>query len=186
MAKDLNFGVRGLTGRLGDIRRVNNFILHIEDVTDNSALNLVVQQAFIPQYQLEVLEFRRGTDVKKLAGVASWTGGNITILDTLSRDELEVLQDWAEKTYDPKTGKIGKAYDDGNIRGYKRSGSIVEYASDGTLSRSWPLEGMWISQIDYGSLDAAGNELKQISFTIQIDPPTTDGLRPTYGDGYEN
>lgn len=175
-----NMSVKGLTGRLGDIRRTNNFILTINDVTNDNNLSLVVQQAFIPRYNLQVLEFRRGVDSKKLPGAATWTGGTITILDTLSKDELEALHDWAEKTYDSRNGKIGKAED------FKKTGTLTEYASDGTLSRSWDLEGMWISEFDYGQLDASTSELKRVTFTIQIDPPTTKGIRPTYGDGYED
>lgn len=182
MANDVknNMSVRGLTKRHGDIRRTNNFILTIEGVTNDNNLSLVVQQAFIPRYNLQVLEFRRGVDSKKLPGAATWTGGTITILDTLSKDELEALHDWAEETYDPKTGKIGIA------EKFKKTGTLTEYASDGTLSRSWTLEGMWISEFDYGQLDASTSELKRVSFTIQIDPPTTSGIRPTYKDGYED
>jgi hypothetical protein len=81
-----NLSTKGLTGLLGDIRKNNNFIVHINDVTvDGNNIDLVIQQAFLPQVCLNVLEFRHGNDAKKLAGVATWQGGQITILDTLSK-----------------------------------------------------------------------------------------------------
>jgi hypothetical protein len=164
---------KGLVGTLGDVRRSNNFVVGIEDVTEDTNLELVIQQAFLPQVSLSVLELRHGNDAKKLAGVATWTGGTISIIDTLSKTELDALLAWFKLTYDPATGKIGYSGD------YKKNGYIAEYAADGSYERKWPVEGMWISSPDFGKLDSSTNDLKQISFVIEIDPPRS-GINPTY------
>jgi len=167
-----NLSTKGLTGLLGDIRKNNNFIVHINDITiDGNNLDLVIQQAFLPQVSLNVLEFRHGNDAKKLAGVATWQGGQITILDTLSRAELDVLLDWFYATYNPETGAIGLASE------YKKNGYITEFASDGRYQRRWDVKGLWISEFNPGALDAASGDMKQIQLTIQIDP---GNFKPTY------
>jgi len=165
---------KGLTGLLGDMRKTNNFIVHIEDITsDGNSLDLVIQQAFLPQVSLNVLEFRHGNDAKKLAGVATFNSGTITILDTLSRAEFDVLMDWFYQTYDPETGAVGLASE------YKKEGFITEFASDGRYQRRWEVKGMFISEFNPGALDAAGSDMKQISMTIQIDPSP---MKPSYYD----
>lgn len=166
-----------LTGRLGDVRRTNNFIVTIKDVTDNSDLELIIQRAFLPKVSLNVLEMRHGNDAKKFAGVATWEGGQITILDTLKRDELDALLEWFKATYNWATGQVGYAGD------YKKEGYISEYAADGKFMRKWAVEGMWISDLDPGELDASQGEMKQISFTIQIDPSRS--FAPEYGNDYD-
>lgn len=191
MPKRTSVSTIGLTGMLGDIRRQNNFILTIEGVTNAEGkvnnIDLVVQQAFLPKVSLNVIELRHGNETLKLAGAANWEGGTVTILDVLSKHELEAINDWFDQTYNYETGTVGFADDikdaGGNtVKGYKKSGYITEYASDGKFSREWELHGMWISNLDPGALNAATAEGKEISFQIQIDPSPT---RPIYGDEYE-
>jgi len=163
--------VHNLTGNLGDVRRTNNFILSIDGL-EGSSLDLVVQKAFLPRLQLNVLELRHGNDAKKYAGVASWEGGQVTIWDTLSQLELDAVLAWYQSTYDWETGVIG------NSAEYKKAGTIREYAANSQFIREWRLQGLWISELDLGELDASQGEMKQISFTIQIDPQQS--FAPSY------
>lgn len=179
MAVQRNISTKGLTGKLGDVRRTNNFILSIEGVFDGNNLDLVVERAFLPKVSLQVLELRRGNDALKFAGPATWDGGQVTIIDTLSRAELDAVLDWFDKTYDAETGEIGLSDE------YKKTGSVIEYASDGSHERTWPLEGLFISEFDLGQLDTSNPELKRISFTVSIDP-SRKGFRPVYGTEYTN
>lgn len=161
-----------LTGQLGEVRRSNNFIVTITDVTTSIGVNgspaenleLIIQKAFLPSVSLNVLELRHGNDAKKFAGVATWAGGQITVLDVLSQNELNAVLTWFKLTYNWEDGSIGYAGD------YKKSGYITEYAADGRFIRKWKVEGMWISKLELGDLDAASGELKQITMTIEIDP----------------
>ena len=169
-----NLSTRGLTGLLGDIRKNNNFVVHIEDVTnDGNSLELVIRQAFLPQVSLNPIELRRGNDAKMFAGVATWQGGQITIFDTLSRRELDDVLEWFRQTYDAETGQIGIASE------YKKQGYITEFAADGRYRRRWKVNGLWISDINLGDLDASSGEMKQITFTLSIDPSP---MRPEYSD----
>lgn len=174
-----NIRVKPLSGLLGDVRRTNNFIVTITDVTtvgndEDNNLELVIKQAFIPSVSLNVLELRHGNDAKKFAGVATWTGGQITVIDVLSRKELDAVLTWFKQTYDWKSGNIGVADE------YKKNGYITEYASNGQFERKWYVEGMWISDLNMGDLDAASGEFKQITMKIEIDP--SQEFAPTYSN----
>lgn len=169
---------RGLVGKLGDVRKQNNFVLHIEDITvEGNSLDLIIQQAFLPQVSLNVLNLQHGNDSIKLAGVASWQGGSITVIDTLSRAELDVLLDWFNKTYDTEERVIGLASE------YKKNGYVIEYAGDRRYQRKWPIRGMWISSPNLGTLNASSGEMKELSFTIEIDPSP---LKPEYYDATDS
>lgn len=174
-----NIRVKPLSGLLGDVRRTNNFIVTIEGVTtadneEDNNLELIIKQAFIPSVSLNVLELRHGNDAKKFAGVATWTGGQLTVIDVLSPKELQAVLAWFKQTYDWKTGNIGVAND------YKKTGYITEYASNGKFVRTWEIEGMWISELNMGELDASSGEMKQVTMTIQIDP--SQAFAPTYSE----
>ena len=160
---------------LGDFRKPNNFIVQIDGIVgvEGNSLDAIIQTAFLPQVSVSPIEIRHGNDSIKLAGVASWSGGQITILDVLSKIELDALIAWFETVYDPSTGEIGLSKD------YKKKGKIIEVGANGNYVREWTVEGMWPSDLDLGTLDAAANgDAKQISMTIQIDPMKS--LRPKY------
>lgn len=174
--KDKYYNTRGLKGLLGEVRRPNNFKIVINGIRadeDDVNLELIMQRAFLPKVTLNPIELRHGNEALKFAGAASWEGGQITILDTLSKKELNILLDWFNDTYDTETGTLGLAEE------YKKTATIYEYAADGRYVRSWPIEGAWISSVDLGTLDATSDALKEISFVIQIDPSP---LRPKYED----
>lgn len=167
---------RKLTGLLGDIRRTNNFVITIENVTeDDNNLDLVIQQAFLPKVSITPIELRHGNEAIKLAGAVNWEGGTLTILDVLSRAELDAIEKWHKSTYDFETGQVGFAdtvtLPNGDIiPGYKRLATITEYAGDGKFARKWEIRGVWINNFDPGTLHAAQAEGKEIGLTLQIDP----------------
>lgn len=169
-----NISTKPLTGLLGDVRRSNNFIITVADVFDGTNLELVIDSAFLPSVSLNVISLTHGNDSKKFAGVATWNGGQLKILDTLNRTELDAVLAWFKKSYDWTNGAVGLASE------YKKSGYITEYAADGRYIRKWEVEGAWISDFDLGQLDATSAELKKYSLTIQIDPSRS--LAPIYED----
>lgn len=163
---------KSFTNLLGDIRKTNNFVISIEDVTDTgNALTAVVTQAFIPALEIGVITLTHGNDSKTYAGQATWTGGNIVIQDVLNQAELDALIAWQEQVYDPATGAIGVAQD------YKKQATLTEYAGNMKFIRRWEFP-VWISGLTFGELDAANANHKQVTATLQVDPPST--LRPVY------
>jgi len=180
------YSTKPLTGLLGGVRRTNNFIVSIDGLNGSDvSLELIIQKAFLPTVSLNVLELKHGNDALKFAGVATWAGGQITVLDVLSRNELDAVLTWFKSTYNWTDGTIGLASE------YKKHGYIKEFAADGRYLRQWEIEGMWISSLDLGQLDSASGENKELAFTIEIDPlrkfaPTYGDTDGAYGDGVSN
>lgn len=170
-------GSRGFTTNslLGDVRKEGNFIMTIQDVTDGTAIELVIDKAFIPYSDSEVLTLTHGNDSKTFAGRVTWTAGSITIHDTVSQAEADALVEWRTKVYNPKTGAVGLASE------YKKLATITEFAGDFQYQREWQFP-VWPSQLQFGNLDSASSNLKQITVVFQMDPPETNG--PTTYTGY--
>lgn len=167
-----NMSTRGYTNLLGDIRRTNNFILEIEGVTEDNNLSLVVDRAFIPSLEIGVITLTHGNDSKTFAGQATWSGGQVVINDTLSQAELDAVEAWMKQVYNPERGTIGVAGE------YKKQATLMEFAGDMKFQREWKFP-VWISSLDYGELDASNASMKQVSMTLQVDPPQK--LGPNYG-----
>ena len=172
MSNKLN--TKGYTGNLlGDIRRTNNFTLTIQGVSaEDNNLELVVDRAFIPSLEIGVITLTHGNDSKTFAGQATWQGGEVTINDTLNKAELDALIEWQKEVYDPETGAVGHAHV------YKKLATLTEFSGNAQYVREWTFP-VWISGLRFGDLDASNANLKQVSATLQVDPP--EKLGPTYG-----
>lgn len=160
MARE-NLGARHLTGRIGEVQRVNNFIIEIQGLP--AEVSLLIQAGFTPNSSNEIIEIQHGNSKIKLPGTASFENGEITILDSVTFDTEKVLSDWREKVYNPKTDAIGLAED------FKRDALVTMYAPNGTLERSWKLEGVWPSSYNPGSLDNESSDKKLITVTLTYD-----------------
>jgi len=147
-----------------EIRRENNFILTIEGLGKNN-IDLFVMKAFLPKVSINVIDLRRGNDSLKFAGAATWQGGTLEILDTTDNETFQAIYNWFKQVYDSKKGGvIGKASE------YKKTGYITEYIADGQEGRRWNLSGLWISDFDFGTLNAESADFKRVSLKIEIDP----------------
>ena len=182
---------RGYTKLRGDIRRTNNYIVTIEGLTDRNGealdISTVTTNFTIPSVEVGVITLTHGNDSKTFAGQATWSAGQMVINDTLNRDEADALVDWFKRVYkiNPNgDGVIGFANDvtDANgevIKGYKVNVRVEEYAGDLKFRRvqNYP---MWPSALNWGDLDASNAALKQVSLTLQVDPPAQ--IEPDYED----
>lgn len=186
---------RGYTKLRGDIRRTNNYIVTIGGLTNNKGeaidISTVTTNFTIPSVEVGVITLTHGNDSKTFAGQATWSAGQMVINDTLNRDEADALVNWFKRVYKFNSkgdGVIGFANDvterdeNGNevvIKGYKVNVRVEEYAGDLKFRRvqTYP---MWPSALNWGELDASNAALKQVSLTLQVDPPET--IEPTYED----
>lgn len=54
-------------------------------------LKLNVVKASVPHFTLETLQYRRGNEIVKFAGVPSWDAGSITVDDVVGLDTKSIL-----------------------------------------------------------------------------------------------
>ena len=71
-------------------------------------LKLNVTQASIPHFSLEPLQYRRGNEVVKFAGVPTFDAGSISVDDVVGLDTKSILMAWQALAYDVKTGRGGR------------------------------------------------------------------------------
>ena len=151
----------------------NNFEIQIVFPRTNTGLPediyWFIKNVELPKESNEVLELKRGNSVLKFPGSASFQAGTITIYDGITNDIEKVLVDWRRKVYNSENDKIGFAAN------FKAVMNITLYAPDGSSGsssandRAWVFEGLWPSEIIYGSLDYSDSGFREIGVTLSYD-----------------
>lgn len=127
-------------------------------------LKLNVIKAPVPHFSLNALEYRRGNDVVKFAGVPTFKDGSIVVDDVVGMDTKSILMAWQGLAYNVHTRKGGRMKD------YKKTCTLCEYTQDFELIRSWTLYGCWVSDISEGDFDKESNgDKRQITAKIEYD-----------------
>ncbi len=131
-------------------------------------LKLAVTKCDVPHYEVGVLEYRRGNDVIKFAGVPTFKAGSLTVDDYVGLDTKSILMAWLRQAYDPFTRKGGRMIN------YKINCTLVEYTQDYQEIRKWKLEGCFISALSEEPFDRANDGKRQITATLQYDRATME------------
>lgn len=126
-------------------------------------LKLNVVKAPVPHFSLAPLEYRRGNDQVKFAGVPTFDAGDITVDDVVGMDTKSILMAWQALAYNVYTRKGGRMKD------YKKNATLIEYTQDFEQVRSWTLYGCWVSKISEGEFDKENDGKRQITAEIQYD-----------------
>ena len=142
-------------------------------------ISLHVVKAPVPHHSLETLQYRRGNEIVKFAGVPNWDAGDIVVDDVVGLDTKGILMAWLQKAYNTHTRKGGRMKD------YKKLCTLNEYTQDYEIIRTWTLYGCWISKLSEGEFDKENDGKRQITATIEYDRAelTKDY---TQGDAIEN
>ena len=127
-------------------------------------LKLNVVKAAVPHFTLNALEYRRGNDVVKFAGVPTFESGSIVVDDVVGMDTKSILMAWQGLAYNVHTRKGGRMKD------YKKQATLCEYTQDFELIRSWTLYGCWVSKLSESEFDKeSSGDKRQITATIEYD-----------------
>jgi len=126
-------------------------------------IKLAVTKTDVPHYEVGILEYRRGNDVIKFAGVPTFNAGSLVVDDYVGLDTKSLLMAWLRLAYDPYTRKGGRMKD------YKKTCHLIEYTQDYEEIRRWDLEGCFISQLSEDAFDRASDGKRQITATLQYD-----------------
>lgn len=132
------------------------------------AIRLNVVKASVPNFSVEVLEYRRGNDVVKFAGVPTFKDGTIVVDDVVGMETKNILYAWQYLAYNPSTRKGGRMKD------YKKTCTLMEYTQDYELIRTWNLEGCFVTGIDEGDFDRESDGKRQLTVSIAYDRAEMD------------
>jgi len=133
----------------------------IEHAQEYLTLNVV--KAPVPHFSLTQLEYTRGNEKVKFAGVPTWESGTIVVDDVVGLDTKSILMAWQGLAYDVWTRKGGRMKD------YKKDAVLIEYTQDYEEIRSWKLYGCWISDLSEDDFDKENDGKRQVTATIQYD-----------------
>jgi hypothetical protein len=134
-----------------------------EGLDANSIIQLNVIKASVPHFSIEALEYKRGNETIKFAGMPSFEAGSIVVDDVVGLDTKSILMAWHGQAYDVYSGKGGRMKD------YKKNCQLVEYTQDYVPIRTWDMVGCWISEISEDDFDKESDGKRQITCTIQYD-----------------
>lgn len=129
----------------------------------SDALRLNVVKSSVPNFTIEPLEYRRGNDVIKFAGVPTFKDGSITVDDVVGLRTKDMLYAWQYLAYNPITRKGGRMKD------YKKTCTLIEYTQDYEQIRYWTLYGCFVTGIDEGDFDRESDGKRQITVAISYD-----------------
>lgn len=165
MANIETLGASHLASYGFEVQRTNNFEIQIEGVTEETrTLVLSVVSGFLPNESNEVITLNYGNTQVTVAGAARPNNtGTLVVRDLVQQDIEQAIDRWRSQVYNKNTDGIGFAFD------YKKDATVVQYAPDGTLVRSWILQGVWPSAVDYGQISYESPGVKTISITLNYD-----------------
>lgn len=129
----------------------------------DEAIRLNVLTADVPHFSLEVLQYKRGNEVVKFAGVPTFEAGTVKVDDVIGQHTKDILMAWQARAYDVYTGKGGR------MSSYKYDCNLVEYTQDYRPIREWLLKGCWISALSEDAFDKENDGKRAISATVQYD-----------------
>lgn len=129
----------------------------------SDALRLNVVKSSVPNFTIEPLEYRRGNDVVKFAGVPTFKDGSITVDDVVGLRTKDMLYAWQYLAYNPITRKGGRMKD------YKKTCTLIEYTQDYEQIRYWTLYGCFVTGIDEGDFDRENDGKRQMTVAISYD-----------------
>jgi hypothetical protein len=127
------------------------------------ALKLNVLTADVPHFELETLQYKRGNEVVKFAGVPTFNSGSVKVDDVVGIKTKDILMAWQGLAYNVHTRKGGRMKD------YKKNCTLIEYTQDFQQIRSWTLYGCWISGLEEGDFDKENDGKRQITAKIEYD-----------------
>ena len=142
-------------------QRKNNFSLRMQ------VLGRVIQQSLsqfpFPKEVNDPIVVNFGNEQRKVAGRATFDNLDLVVKDFADQPVMSTLIAWRRLVYDPTTGKIGLAKD------YKKHGEIVMFAPNGTLERTWKIQGVWPSRMDPGGGDMEANSQNLVTIVLSVD-----------------
>lgn len=134
----------------------------------SEALRLNVVKSSVPNFTITTMEYRRGNNVVKFAGVPTFKDGSIVVDDVVGLDTKSLLYAWQYLAYHPITRKGGRMKD------YKKTCTLIEYTQDYEQIRRWTLEGCFITGIDEADFDRENDGKRQMTVSISYDTAIMD------------
>jgi hypothetical protein len=146
-------------------QRQNNWSLEITlDEADKDVIIASLVSSALPPESNDEVEIQYQNEKRYVAGQATFETIPLTLVDYVDVETRNAILRWRLQVYNPETGAIGLAKD------YKKRGSIIMTAPDGSTERVCRLVGLWPSAVpNPGTLDMSGSDKVMIEVTLRYD-----------------
>jgi|SRR5574343_1743322 hypothetical protein len=98
-----------------------------------------------------------------VAGRFTWDAIDITFKDPIGPSAAQALMEWVRLHAESVTGRMGYA------AGYKKNVELEMLDPAGVVIEKWILEGTFLTNVDFGSLDYSSEDIAEITATLRPD-----------------
>lgn len=98
-----------------------------------------------------------------VAGRFIWEAIDITFKDPIGPSAAQALMEWVRLHAESVTGRMGYA------AGYKKNVELEMLDPAGVVIEKWILEGTFLTNVDFGSLDYSSEDIAEITATLRPD-----------------
>ena len=98
-----------------------------------------------------------------VAGRFTWDTIDITFKDPIGPSAAQALMEWVRLHAESVTGRMGYA------AGYKKNVELEMLDPAGVVIEKWILEGTFLTNVNFGSLDYSSEDIAEITATLRPD-----------------
>lgn len=98
-----------------------------------------------------------------VAGRFTWDTIDVTFKDPIGPSAAQALMEWVRLHAESVTGRMGYA------AGYKKNVELEMLDPAGVVIEKWILEGTFLTNVDFGSLDYSSEDIAEITATLRPD-----------------
>lgn len=154
-----------------EVQRTNHFEVVLDlskilpdDPGASEHIRLSTKSITAPKVSAEALNLKHGNDTVKVASAPNYEDLDITVHDTLGKDQVALIQSWFNKVFNRETKLMGR------VSAYKTNGILYMYAPDGSVIRKWDLQGVWPRGFGMGTeFSFDSNEAMTVTVNLSVD-----------------
>jgi hypothetical protein len=98
-----------------------------------------------------------------VAGRFNWESIDVTFKDPIGPSATQALMEWVRLHAESVTGRMGYA------AGYKKDIELEMLDPTGVVVEKWILQGTFLTNADFGTLDYSSEDIAEISVTLRPD-----------------
>lgn len=98
-----------------------------------------------------------------VAGRFTWDAIDVTFKDPIGPSAAQALMEWVRLHAESVTGRMGYA------AGYKKNVELEMLDPAGVVIEKWILEGAFLTNVNFGSLDYSSEDIAEITATLRPD-----------------
>lgn len=151
-----------------EVQRTNHFevVLDLskilpEDPGASEHIRLSTKSFGTPKVSAEPLSLKHGNDTVKVAAAPTYEDLQLSVHDTLGKDQVALMQSWFNKVFNRETKLMGR------VSAYKTNGILYMYAPDGSVIRKWDLQGVWIKSFGM-STEFSFDSTEAMAITVEL------------------